>query len=335
MGNVLFDILQTVWGYLLADWNILLLGILMAAGIQVYVDPDKFRSFLQKKAGFSIPGSVAFGAFTPLCACGTMAVLISMFAAAMPWGPVMAFLISSPLTSPSEYLFQTAFFGTEFALAVLISSVVLGVAAGFLAHFLEKRTGFFEDQLRQGSNQKSSCCPSAAVESESCCTSDDGVIDIVLDDFQEETKSEGFINKYKILEFLKEFYETGIKKILFYFILFIAVGRVVELMVPKELIMSLFSENKGYSIPLGASVGLPLYVSGSASLPLMRSFMNSGAGQGALLAFLITGKATGVPVIAGMATFLKKKALLFYVGFIYLGGMLAGYLYQSILHFLG
>jgi uncharacterized membrane protein YraQ (UPF0718 family) len=58
--------------------------------------------------------------------------------------------------------------------------------------------------------------------------------------------------------------------------------------------------------------------------------MNSGAGQGAVLAFMIVGKATGIPVIVGMATFMRKRAMLFYIGFIYFGGILAGYMYQLL-----
>lgn len=75
-------------------------------------------------------------------------------------------------------------------------------------------------------------------------------------------------------------------------------------------------------------MGLPLYLTDSSAIPLLKSFINSGAGEGAVLAFLIAGKATGVPVIAGMSTFLKKRAMLFYLGFIYFGAILCGYLYQ-------
>ena len=80
------EILLTVLHFLKADWHILLIGILIAVSINVYADPVKLRSLLSRRAGLSIPGSVLFGALTPLCACGTMAVLISMFVSALPWG---------------------------------------------------------------------------------------------------------------------------------------------------------------------------------------------------------------------------------------------------------
>lgn len=359
MENIIREVLLSVWGYLRADWHILLIGIILAVSISVYVDSDKLKEMLMRKSGVSIPGAVLFGALTPLCACGTMAVLLSMFVSAMPWGPVMAFLISSPLTSPSEYMFETAFFGSKFATAIVITSILLGVIAGFVANFLEKKTNFFKDQFRlskgqsesccsvnEDSNSGSNCCEKKQVNNEvaSCCTSNKKIavkkyvhkkVERIPVKAQEcctiknnGNKDLSFFKKYKLDKLAKEFVNIGIKKVLFYFVIFIALGRIVEMIIPQSWIMTLFSANKAYSVPLAATIGLPLYLNDSSAIPLLKSFMNSGAGQGAVLAFIITGKATGVPVIAGMATFMKKRAMLFYIGFVYLGGILAGYIYQ-------
>lgn len=369
--NILKELFLAVLGYLKADWLILLIGILIAVAVNVYMDSNKLKKFLEKKAGVSIPGAVGIGALTPLCACGTMAVLLSMFITAMPWGPVMAFLISSPLSSPSDYIFETAFFGSRFATGLLIASILLGLIAGFVAHFLEKKTNFFKDQFRLSNNSKgSSCCSESYNEvASTCCSSNNEEVKssccnnfrtitvnkprgkekikvknsssmkIIKATIKENTTQNnlsskggisGFTEKYKLKKFAQEFYNIGIKKILLYFIVFIAIGRVVELFIPKEWIMSLFSGNKSYSIPLAATIGLPLYLSDASAIPLLKSFINAGAGEGAVLAFLIAGKATGVPVIAGMATFMKKRALLFYVVSVYVGAIVSGYLYQII-----
>lgn len=367
MLEILKDIFMTILGYLKADWYFLLIGILLAVVVSVYLDSEKLKRFLQRRAGISIPGAVAIGALTPLCACGTMAVLLSMFVSAMPWGTVMAFLISSPLTSPSEYMFETAFFGSKFATGLLVTSIALGILAGLIAHILERRTKFFDGQFRLIKEKKQSCeCSgseevktnvevqnnsgcgcgcSDSNESATCCEAEDnqkcgcGSDEVAAGcDTQscgcQETKpvccSQSLIKKYKIDKVLKELWNTGIKKILLYFIIFIAAGRVVELIIPQEWIMTLFSGDKAYSIPLAATIGLPLYLTDSSAMPLLKSFINSGAGEGAVLAFMIAGKATGVPVIAGMATFMKKKAMLFYIGCIYFGAIIFGYLYQIV-----
>lgn len=338
------DIVYTVFRYLKADWIILFIGIMLSVTIKVYLSDQSFLNFVKKNSKISILSSIGFGSFTPLCACGTMAVLLSMFITSMPWGPVMAFLVSSPLTSPSQFMFQTSFFGTEFAVAVLISSLVLGLSAGLIAQFLEKRTNFFEGQFKLAnhkSEQESkprSCCTSnitkldVKIETSNCCTSRLNNQESITRQSNACIIKEPFSKRLKLKQFFMELYNLGVKKVLLYFILFIALGRVVEIIIPKEWIISLFVETNNYSIPLAASIGLPIYVSGSAALPLMKSFMNLGAGQGALLAFLITGKATGLPVIAGMSTILKKRAILFYVAFVYFGGILAGTVYQFILN---
>lgn len=335
--SILKDVIFTVAGYLRADWLVLLFGIVMAVALDVYVDPGKMKRLLKSKAGVSIPGAVAFGAFTPLCACGTMAVLISMFVSAMPWGAVMAFLISSPLTSPSEYVFEAAFLGTRFASAVVVTSIAMGISAGFLAHFLETRTSFFKGQFRLAdeTDTVTSCCSSGAKDEVACCDSQStstpgGETLTVIDEDDDEPVSSraSIISRYRLDRFSRQFVDIGLKRILLYFVVFIAIGRIVELSIPKSWIDTLFSGNKAYSIPLSATIGLPLYISNSAALPLLRSLANSGASEGALLSFLITGKATGIPVIAGMSAFLKPRAMAFYVAFIYIGGMLAGYAYQ-------
>jgi uncharacterized membrane protein YraQ (UPF0718 family) len=224
----------------------------------------------------------------------------------------MAFLISSPLTSPSEYMFETAFFGSRFALSLLISSIILGLLAGTAAHLLSKKTSFFKGQFRLAKQENESCGCSEVGELAAVCDCDKAskITDTCGcgEEYAVSCRETNFIKRYKIDKFIKEFWNLGMKKILLYFIVFIALGRTAELLIPKELIMMLFGSSKAYSVPLAATIGLPLYLTDSSAIPLLKSFINSGAGQGAVLAFLIAGKATGVPVIAGMATFLKKRA---------------------------
>lgn len=320
--SYVWEIIRTVLYFLRADWHILLIGVLLAVGINVYADPVKLKKHLSGNAGLSVPGAVLFGAFTPLCACGTMAVLISMFVSAMPWGAVMAFLVSSPLTSPSEFMFETAFLGSRFAAAMLVSSVALGLFAGFLAHLLEKRTNFFRGQLRLAPAAEQCCAAAQPTEAASCCTLP------APDALSCSCSTQGLVERLKLKEFGKQVYELGVKKILLYFVLFIAMGKAVEMLIPTHWITALFSAERGYSIPLSATIGLPLYVSNASALPLMKSLINAGAGEGAVLAFLIAGKATGVPVIAGMSTFLKPRAIAFYVGIVYLGSIVAGYVFS-------
>jgi len=74
MVNLIKDTIFYVLDTLIHDAVPLTFGIMVACILNVYIDPEKFRTLLMKRKKVSIVGSVAFGAFTPFCACGTMAI---------------------------------------------------------------------------------------------------------------------------------------------------------------------------------------------------------------------------------------------------------------------
>jgi len=227
----------------------------------------------------------------------------------------MAFLISSPLSSPSEFVFESVFLGRSFAVSMLAASVALGATAGMAARYLEKNTSFFEGQFIIGG---SSCCGAAKTQDSACSCG-------------KKTRNRTFLDRFRVREFLTGMIHLGLLRILPLFVLFIAIGKIAEYFIPTAWITGLFGAGNGWSIPLAATLGLPLYLTDSSALPMLRMLLDGGAGQGALLAFLIAGKATGVPVIAGMSTILGRRAIAFYIAFIYIGSIVVGFAHQGIL----
>jgi uncharacterized membrane protein YraQ (UPF0718 family) len=142
------DTVLYVLGTLAHNAPALILGILVASAIRVYIDPDRMRNWLMKRSSVSVPATVVFGAFTPFCACGTMAVVLAMLATALPWGPVMAFLTSSPLMSPEGFILISGIISPAFAIALAVASVVIGLGSGYGTHLIEKKTHFLDNQLR-------------------------------------------------------------------------------------------------------------------------------------------------------------------------------------------
>ena len=310
--NYLIYLLDTIKHYIVADGIIIVFGILIASAMKAYIDPKKLQAKLMKNNKAGISSTVLLGALTPLCACGSMAVVLSFILTKMPWGPVMAFLVSSPLTSPAEYMFEGAFMGWSFANWMLASSILLGLIAGSIASYLEKNTKFLEGQFRLSSKPQP---------------------EVILESFPMSGTHE--VNTPKINEkhrrFLIELWETGIKKILFYFILFVSIGKTIEYFIPLDGGLPFLSSSNPFAPVIGASIGLPLYINFASALPLLKSLSDIGASQGAIMAFLIAGKATGIPVIVGMLPFMRAKALAFYVAFVWLGAMITGYLFQVVI----
>jgi len=321
MLNLLKETLIYVLNTLIHNGLVLALGIIVAAAITVYVDPEKMRKAITKKSAVSIGGSVAFGTFTPFCACGTMAVIVAMMTTALPWGPIMAFLTSSPLMSPDEFILYSGIISFKFAVALAVASVIVGLGSGYITHLVENHTRFFDGQARFTEIEACNCEGNTAKvaigrEGEGaivqrvaeCCT------DCSCSGETTTTKT-SFISKYKVKQLLKVFVEVGVKQVLVYFSIFAAIGFLINKFVPAALILKYMGAGNKLAVPLLALIGLPLYVNGSSAIPIINSLIGGGASQGALLAFMITGPGTSAGVIAGMLTIMKKKAIGLYVAY--------------------
>ena len=137
----------TSWARCTANWVYLLVSIVLASVVQVFVGTDRLAGWLRARPPLAVLGAVALGALTPFCSCGTTAVVLGALASAVPWAPVVAFMVSSPLTSPGEYVMSVGLFGTAFATTYFVAAFLIGLGAGWVAHRLE-RAGLLRDQHR-------------------------------------------------------------------------------------------------------------------------------------------------------------------------------------------
>ncbi len=156
LARVSLDVARTIDGV----WPFLAITILVAAAMPVYVGLDRVSSLLRKKWWIATLGAVGFATLTPFCSCGTMAVLLGMIASSAPWAPLVAFMVSSPLTSPSELVFSAGLFGWRFALLFFGGTIVLGIAAGVVANVLD-RLGWLEGQARVPADAQNQGCDEA------------------------------------------------------------------------------------------------------------------------------------------------------------------------------
>jgi uncharacterized membrane protein YraQ (UPF0718 family) len=239
-----------------------------------------------------------------------------MLTTALPWGPIMAFLTSSPLMSPDGFIFISGVINLRFAIALTVASLVIGIGSGFITNVIEKKTNFLTNQSRfQGKEMKiPDIQTNVAVQASCACSTEDQPI-----------LPTNWIKKLKLKEFALGILQLGIKQILFFYIIFIAIGFIINYFIPTSVITLLFGQRSFYAVPLASLIGLPLYITTNSGIPIIQSLMESGASEGAMLAFLITGSATSAWVIAGLATFMKKRAIILYVAFVLSGGILAGY----------
>src|SRR6266498_2756231 len=148
--NVL-TLLQYTFGKVLEtfshNWYLLLISIIVSAGLKLYVDQDTIARFLRRNTKNSVLVATGVAVATPFCSCGTTAVILGMMASTIPWAPIVAFMVSSPLTSPEELFYSAGLFGWNFAIAFFVASILLGLMGGAIASFVEGR-GWLKNQAR-------------------------------------------------------------------------------------------------------------------------------------------------------------------------------------------
>jgi uncharacterized membrane protein YraQ (UPF0718 family) len=159
--NIAIASIEQVWLSLLHNWPYLAVSVIIAALLKLYVNAEKVSAFLNRYRGASVVAATAAAVATPLCSCGTTAVMLGMMASNMPWAPIIAFMVASPLTSPEGLVYSAGLFGWSFALAFYLASIVLGLAGGWVAAMFESR-GWLAGQTRVAQPAPAPCARPAS-----------------------------------------------------------------------------------------------------------------------------------------------------------------------------
>ncbi len=321
------------------NWYLLLISIVISAALKRYVDQDAIARFLRRNTKNSILISTGVAVATPFCSCGTTAVILGMMASTIPWAPIVAFMVSSPLTSPEELFYSAGLFGWNFAIAFFVASILLGLMGGAIASFAESR-GWLTNQARMAGQKSPSfslgimgapapldlpVLAQPAVETTQCgCSS---------------SRAERTVSSQPAIEtakpapplqlFMADLWSIS-KRLLPLFFGFTFIGYLLNGLIPVTWITSLFGAGHAYSIPLAATLGLPFYINTEASLPLVRAMLDSGMSQGAALAFLITGAGTSIGAVGGALTIARWRVIAIVIGTLWAGSILAGFAYNFL-----
>lgn len=314
------DVAADVIGTIATTWPFLVVSIIVAAAVSTYVGTDRVSRFLRGHVVLATFGAVALATLTPFCSCGTMAVLLGMLATQAPWAPLVAFMVSSPLTSPSELLLSAGLFGWPFALTFFVGTIALGLAAGGVAAAVE-RTGWLRDQTRV--RPESSCGTSECeVGAPALVGAGPGTPSVAQ--MQEERRD------FKLGEFARELRSVG-ARLTGFFLAFTTIGYLVIEAIPTAWISEWLGSGSTFALPLAALLGIPAYVNTEASLPLVAALVAGGMSKGAALSFLVTGAGTSIGAIAGLLVIARRRVVSLVVALLFAGALAMGWVGTVVL----
>jgi len=108
---------------------------------------------------------------------------------------------------------------------------------------------------------------------------------------------------------------------------------IIILYIPSEWIAGLLGNENQWAIVTAALLGVPIYTSNLAALPLVSGLLAQGMNPGAGLAFLIAGPTTTLPAMVAVWGLASRRVFALYVSFSLLGAIVLGYVYTIIANF--
>ncbi len=273
-----------------------LIGMVLGSGISVF-GKDRihglFDRLKNKRMGLLgiLPASL-LGIASPLCMYGTIPIAASFSRKGMREDWLAAFMMSSVLLNPQLLIYSAALGRTAF-LVRLISSILCGVTAGLCIAVFYRGKAFFDFS---GFGQAGS----------------------------RDTDPNLF------LRFLKNL-GRNIKATGGYFLGGIILSVLFQRYVPSEAVAGLFGSQRGFGVLLAATIGVPLYVCGGGTIPILMEWLGLGMSMGAAAAFMITGPATKITNLGAVKIILGMRRFVLYLAYVILFAVVEGLLIDIIL----
>ena len=265
------------------------LGMVLGSLVSVFAKEGIHR--LCARLGQHLTGPVGWiaasllGIASPLCMYGTIPICASFSQKGIKEDFLAAFMTSSILLNPQLIIYSAALGRTALCVRI-IACFLCGVSAGALLHYCFKGKSFFR-----------------------------------FDGFAEKAGHDTHPNP-----FLRFLFNLGrnLKATGPWFALGILLSALFQRYVPAELVGKLFGPQKQFGLLLAATVGVPLYVCGGGTIPMLRDWLAEGMSLGAATAFMVTGPATKITNLGALKIVLGAKNFALYLAFVLLFSLVTG-----------
>ena len=257
------------------------LGIVLGSAVSVFGKKyihGAFAKLGQRKMGWLgvIPASL-LGIASPLCMYGTIPIAASFSEQGVRDDYLASFMMASVLLNPQLLLYSGAL-GTTVVIIRFVGCLLCGCAAGWLVRAFYKGKSFFN-----------------------------------FTGFHERPGRD--TDPSLLLRFLKNI-GRNIKATGPMFLVGILLTALYQIHVPSNVAADLFGGHRtGFGVLMAATIGVPLYMCGGGTIPLLQQWLLDGMSLGSAAAFMITGPATKLTNLGAMKTVLGWRRFLLYLLF--------------------
>ncbi len=270
-------------------------GIVLGSIISVFGKEKIHKLFLvmqNKKLGvFGIIPASLLGIASPLCMYGTIPIAASFSQKGMRDDWLTAFMMSSILLNP-QLLIYSAALGRNAVIIRFVSCLICGITAGVCVRYFYKNKSFFN-----------------------------------FFGFAEPANRDTDPNI--LLRLVKNIWRN-VKATSIYFLMGILLSALFQRYIPADAFVGLFGSHRGFGVLMAATIGVPLYVCGGGTIPLLMEWLQSGMSMGSAAAFMITGPATKITNLGAVKIVLGIRRFILYLLFTILYAFITGLLIDCV-----
>lgn len=256
-------------------------GTLLGSFISVFAK-DKIQLLFEKcrvkRLGLLtlIPAAL-LGFASPICMYGTLPLAAAFYQKGVRQETLACFMTASVLLNPQLIAYSAAL-GPELFTLRLITCLLMAIAAGLLVHFFYRRSEFFTFGSFGGGHNHDT-------------------------------------DPNLLMRYVKNV-GRNLRATLPYFLIGILLAALFTIHLPQDDFARLFGRDSGWGVLLSATLGVPLYMCGGGTIPILISWIAAGMSHGSAVAFMLSGPATKITNIAALKAVLGFKNFVFYIVFV-------------------
>ncbi len=290
-GAIHFFVYDSLKIFLLLAVMIFVLGV-----VRTWLPEEKVKRWMTGRGLAGNFVAALFGAVTPFCSCSSIPVFISLIKAGAPLGVTFSFLLTSPIIN--EYL--VILMAAEFGLPITVAYVVSGLAIGTVVGALLGRGGlerYLETDMVAPTTDPS-----------------------LRENFT-------FVGR---LQFGLHESVTVIRQVWLWLLAGVAVGAFIHNYVPQEAIQTFVGAAGVFAVPLATLIGVPMYGSCAAIVPVAVVLFEKGIPLGTALAFMMAVAALSVPEAIMLRRVMKLPLIAAFFGVTTLAIIVIGYAFNIL-----
>ncbi|MGJ8643493.1 MAG: permease [Luteolibacter sp.] len=275
----------------------LLAVMIFAIGVtRTWLPEEKLKRWMSSGGILGNFVAALFGAITPFCSCSSVPIFISLLKAGAPLGVTFSFLITSPLINEYLVVLMAGEFGLPIALAYVISGLIVGTTAGAILSRMKLERYLENDIL--------SSAPAG-----------------------------GETVKHTLKTRLKYGWDEAvsvIRQIWIWVLVGVGIGAFIHNYVPEEMIRNAMSATGIFSVPIATVLGVPMYGSCAAIVPVAVVLFEKGIPLGTALAFMMGMAALSLPEAIMLRRTMKLPLIAIFFGITSVGIVATGYLLNAL-----